>query len=288
VSGCLCRRLQQVVVFAALRIAILPGRGRAAPLRNGFEVVAQALRSLVRLVLYVGPLGIGALTAATVGEQGLALLGPLARFIAGVWAAQAVMALVYLALMKALTPRSPVSFLRDTAPLYATTAATCSSMASPAVALQMRKTSCGCQSIYSFTLALGANMNRTALITLAAPALQPRRLASVSLARRSRSCWSAWSCRAAPRESLAARWWSRCSSFSPSTCRWRSRRSWPALSADRHGQHHHQRHGRSGWNRDRCRHGSGARCQPSRRSACWVLPHQAHAEDRGDLASRAA
>jgi Na+/H+-dicarboxylate symporter len=80
------------------------------------------------------------------------------------------MVLVYMASMAALTRRSPVAFLRETGPLYATTAATCSSMASLAMALQMAEEKLRLpKSVYSFTLALGANMNQNGTsITLAA------------------------------------------------------------------------------------------------------------------------
>jgi Na+/H+-dicarboxylate symporter len=165
-------KLAQVVVFAVLlgiATLLLPEASRA-PIARGFELVAQSLRALVSLVLHLAPLGIGALTAATVADQGAALFGPLARFVAGVWGAQLVMALVYLALLGLLTPRAPLRFLRDTAPLYATTAATCSSMASLAMAMQMAEERLKLpRSVYSFTLALGANMNQNGTsITLAA------------------------------------------------------------------------------------------------------------------------
>ena len=165
-------KLQQIVVFAVLLGLATLGLPEAvrAPLRSGFDAIAQALRALVGLVLKAGPIGIGALTAATVGELGAQLFGPLARFIAGVWLAQAAMVLVYIALMAGLTRRSPWSFLRETGPLYATTAATCSSMASLAMAMQMAEEKLRLpKSIYSFTLALGANMNQNGTsITLAA------------------------------------------------------------------------------------------------------------------------
>jgi Na+/H+-dicarboxylate symporter len=165
-------KLQQIVVFAVLLgIATLglPEAARA-PLRGGFDAIAQSLRALVGLVLKAGPVGIGALTAATVGELGAQLFGPLAKFIAGVWLAQAAMVVVYIGAMAGLTRRSPLAFLRETGPLYATTAATCSSMASLAMAMQMAEEKLRLpKSIYSFTLALGANMNQNGTsITLAA------------------------------------------------------------------------------------------------------------------------
>lgn len=165
-------RLPQVVVFALLlgiAALTLPAPVRQ-PLASAFDMIAQALRALVGLVLYLAPLGIGALMAVTVSQQGGGLFGPLAKFIGAVWIAQAIMVLVYLLLLAILTPRSPLQFLRETAPLYATTAATCSSMASLAQAFQVAEDPLKLpRSIYSFTLALGANMNQNGTsITLAA------------------------------------------------------------------------------------------------------------------------
>jgi Na+/H+-dicarboxylate symporter len=165
-------KLTQVVMFALLLgIAVLklPASARN-PLASAFDVLAQALRALVGILLYLAPIGIGALMAVTVNQHGAGLFGPLAKFIGAVWIAQAIMVLVYLALLSLLTPRSPIDFLRKTAPLYATTAATCSSMASLAQAIQVSEERLGLpRSIYSFTLALGATMNQNGTsITLAA------------------------------------------------------------------------------------------------------------------------
>ena len=165
-------KLTQVVVFALLlgiAVLTLPAAARN-PLANAFDVLAQALRALVGIVLYLAPIGIGALMAVTISQHGAGLFGPLAKFIAAVWIAQAIMVLVYLALLALLTPRSPIDFLRKTAPLYATTAATCSSMASLAQAIQVSEERLKLpRSIYSFTLALGATMNQNGTsITLAA------------------------------------------------------------------------------------------------------------------------
>jgi Na+/H+-dicarboxylate symporter len=165
-------KLPQVVVFALLlgiAVLTLPASVRT-PLASAFDVLAQALRALVGLVLYLAPIGIGALMAVTVHQHGGGLFGPLAKFIGAVWIAQALMVLVYLGLLALLTPRSPLDFLRKTAPLYATTAATCSSMASLAQAIQVAEERLHLpRSIYSFTLALGATMNQNGTsITLAA------------------------------------------------------------------------------------------------------------------------
>ncbi len=153
----------QVVVFAlflGVTTLLLP-QGSREPLQKGYSVLAQVFRKLVGIIMYFGPIGIGALTAATVGEYGPAIFGPLGVFIGGVWGAQAVMVVVYMVLLVLLTPYSPVDFLKRTGPLYATTAATCSSLASLAVSLDVAEKRMQLpRSVYSFTLPLGAQLNK--------------------------------------------------------------------------------------------------------------------------------
>jgi len=153
----------QVVVFAILfGAAVLSLREEPRrTLAQGFETLAQAFRKLVVIILYYGPIGIGALAAATVGQYGADIFGPLALFIGGVWMALFIMALTYLAVLFAFTRFPPIRFLRQTGPLYATTAATCSSLASLVVSLELAENPLRLpRSIYSFTLPLGAQLNK--------------------------------------------------------------------------------------------------------------------------------
>ena len=156
--------VSQIVVFALLlgvATLLLPEEKRQA-LRSAFELLAELLRSLVDLILeFFGPIGIGALAAATVGQYGAAIFGPLAVFIGGIWGAHVVMVGVYLALLYGFARYSPITFLKKTGPLYATTAATCSSLASLAVSFEMARERLRLpEHIYSFTLPLGAQFNK--------------------------------------------------------------------------------------------------------------------------------
>jgi Na+/H+-dicarboxylate symporter len=159
----------QVVVFAiflGVVTLLLPDKSRE-PLQNAYGILAELFRKLVGLIMYFGPIGIGALTAATVAEYGAVIFGPLALFIGGVWGAQAIMVLFYMIALVTLARYSPIDFLKKTGPLYATTAATCSSLASLAVSLDVAEERMKLpRSIYSFTLPLGAQLNKdgTAII----------------------------------------------------------------------------------------------------------------------------
>ena len=63
-------------------------------------------------------------------------------------------------LLRLLTDRRPANFLKDTVPLWATTAATTSSLASLTVALETAGRIRLPQALYSFTLPLGAQLNK--------------------------------------------------------------------------------------------------------------------------------
>ena len=153
----------QVVVFAifiGIATLLLPD-DQKEKMKTGFVTVAMMLRELVRVVLYFAPLGVGALAAATVGEYGGAIFGPLAKFIGGVWLAQATMIVFYMTLLFVTTRRSPFKWLKTTAPLYATTSATCSSLASLVVSMNIAQKRLRIpENIYGFTLPLGAQLNK--------------------------------------------------------------------------------------------------------------------------------
>jgi Na+/H+-dicarboxylate symporter len=118
------------------------------------------LRRLVDLILVGAPVGIGALMAVTVGRYGAALLGPMTRFLLGVYAAQLLVFLGYMTLLRLFTDRRPARFLKDTGALWATTAATTSSLASLSVSLETAERIGLPRSIYAFTLPLGAQLNK--------------------------------------------------------------------------------------------------------------------------------
>jgi Na+/H+-dicarboxylate symporter len=153
--------VQLVVVSVLLGIATLmldgPVRARLDAL---YLDLATLFRRLVDIVLLVAPIGIGALMAVTVGRYGAALIGPMTRFLFGVYAAQLVVFLGYMTLLRLFTSRRPLVFLKETGPLWATTAATTSSLASLSVALEIAEKIRLPRSLYSFTLPLGAQLNK--------------------------------------------------------------------------------------------------------------------------------
>jgi Na+/H+-dicarboxylate symporter len=163
--------IAQIVVLAVfLGIAtLLLHEGPRDRLRGVFADLAALLRKLVEMILIVAPIGIGALMAVTVGRYGAQLFGPVARFVAGAYAAYLVMVALYLLLLRLFTAQRPRAFVRQTGTLWATTAATTSSLASLPVALESAEKLRLPRPIYTFTLPLGIQINKdgTAIILAA-------------------------------------------------------------------------------------------------------------------------
>ena len=148
-----------VAVMVGIATLFLPQEPRDL-LRNGYAALASLLRKMVDGILILAPLGIGALMAVTVGRYGSQLFGPMARFLLGVWGTQILMVCLYMGLLVLFTDRRPWPFLRSLGPLWATTVATTSSLASLSVALEMAEKIRLPRTVYSFTLPLGAQINK--------------------------------------------------------------------------------------------------------------------------------
>ncbi|MDE2945374.1 MAG: dicarboxylate/amino acid:cation symporter [Gemmatimonadota bacterium] len=153
--------VQIVILALMLGIATMAlGDGPRARLATLFEDLAGLFRRLVHMVLWVAPVGIGALVAVTVGRYGADLIGPTARFLAGVWGAQIVIVTGYMLLLRFFSDYRPARFLRATGSLWATTAATTSSLASLSVGLETAGRLDLPRRVYSFVLPLGAQLNK--------------------------------------------------------------------------------------------------------------------------------
>ena len=155
--------LIQIVIFAILLgivVLNLPEQKKEW-FQSGFERLAELMRHLVEFILRASPLGLGALMAATFGEYGSQIAGALTLFIGSVYLAQVLMVVFYMLVLRFVGGISPAWFLRTTSPLYATTVATCSSLASLAVSLDIAEKDMKLpKNVFSFTLPLGAQFNK--------------------------------------------------------------------------------------------------------------------------------
>ncbi|MDN5204290.1 dicarboxylate/amino acid:cation symporter [Fulvivirgaceae bacterium BMA10] len=156
-------KLIQIVVFAVLLgivVLNLP-KEKKKWFQEGFEKIAELMRKLVELILKASPLCLGALMAATFGEYGSNLVGTLTMFIVSVYLAQVIMVAAYMLVLRLVGRISPFWFLKKSSTLYATTIATCSSLASLAVSLDVAEKDLKLpKKIFSFTLPLGAQFNK--------------------------------------------------------------------------------------------------------------------------------
>lgn len=133
---------------------------RRADVTRFFTSGTALLRQLVAGVLWVGPLGVAALAAASVGEYGSSIFGPLGVYIAAVWIADLAIFALYFAALRFLAASSPLSFVRRTATVWTTTASTCSSLASLGASLNAAEKMGLPRSTYALTLPLGAQFNK--------------------------------------------------------------------------------------------------------------------------------
>ena len=152
----------QVVLLAVL-LGVATLRLSAGPrdrVRAAFTDIADLFRRVVDIILVVAPYGVGALMAATVGRYRAQLFGPMASFVAGVTGAHLVMFALYMLLLRVLSTYRPARFLQDTGTLWATTAATASSVASLSLALELAEKMRLPRAIYGFTVPLGNQINK--------------------------------------------------------------------------------------------------------------------------------
>jgi Na+/H+-dicarboxylate symporter len=176
--------IAQIVVLAVFlgMATLLLNEAPRDRLRAAFADLAVLLRKVVELILVVAPIGIGALMAVTVGRYGAQLFGPVARFVAGAYVAYLVLVALYMFLLRLLTARRPLAFIKTTGTLWATTAATTSSLASLPVALESAEKLRLPRSIYSYTLPLGIQINKDGTaILLAAIVLFTAQAAGITL-----------------------------------------------------------------------------------------------------------
>jgi Na+/H+-dicarboxylate symporter len=153
----------QIVVFGVfLGIASLwlgePHRSRVVAF---FETGRTLFVRLVGIVIAFAPIGLGVLTAYSVGVYGSKIAGPLLKFIGAIYLSEILMACVIMLLLYLVARVSPIFFLKRTYPLYFTTAGTTSSLASLAQALQIAEERLHIpRNICGFTLPFGVQFTK--------------------------------------------------------------------------------------------------------------------------------
>jgi Na+/H+-dicarboxylate symporter len=153
----------QIVIFGVLLgiVTLFLADEDRSRVVSFFELGQRLFLRLVRLIITFAPIGLGVLTANSVGVYGSKLAGPMLKFIGAVYLAEIVMFIAIMALLYAVARVSPVFFLRQTYPLYFTTAGTTSSLASLGQALQIAEQKLHIpRSVCGFTLPLGVQFTK--------------------------------------------------------------------------------------------------------------------------------
>lgn len=155
--------LIQIVIFSVMLSIVvlqLPQQQKAPVLRT-FEMASNLMRKLVELILKFSPVCLAALMAATFAEFGSGILASLGKFILTIYTGHIIMVMLYMILLRIFTGISIPWFISSTKELYATAAATCSTLASLSVAMDIAETKLKLpKKVFSFSLPLGAQFNK--------------------------------------------------------------------------------------------------------------------------------
>ena len=154
--------LMQIIIFAVFfGISIIIVGDKAKVVKEFFDGGTQVMYKLTNIVMKYSPIGVCALIAASVGEYGLKVFGPLAKLILADYAALiAVLLIVYTLMLKFIAKYSLKDFYKHIVEIWAVTASTTSSSGTLPVTLGVvTKKFHVKDELASFTLPLGATMN---------------------------------------------------------------------------------------------------------------------------------
>lgn len=154
--------MDKVVVFSAIMglvILILPKNEREH-LSKTFTMLSHLFSKMIGLIMLYAPIGVCALIAKTVGKYGPTLFGALAKFIGSIYLSVLVMIIVYTTLVYLFTRIKPSTFLKNASPIILTAFSTCSSMGAIPVNMDCADKLGVPKAIHSFTIPLGAQINK--------------------------------------------------------------------------------------------------------------------------------
>ncbi len=151
------------VIFFSLMLgaAISTVGERARPLIGLFEAFNGVIMKITDWIMRLAPLGVFALMAVMIGQMGLAVIKPLAVYMAAVLVGLGIHACLTLPLLLIVFGKySPVKFIRDVFSAVATAFSTASSAATLPITKDCLETNTGVSNkVSSFVLPLGATMN---------------------------------------------------------------------------------------------------------------------------------
>ena len=155
-------RFDQIIIFAlfvGIAILLLPKNQRTY-LSNHFEMLASLFRRLVWIVMGYAPIGVFALMATTVGTYGQMLAGFVVKYVTATYISIFVMFGTYTVLLMIFSKMTPGRFYKSAGPVMVTTLSTSSSLATVPVTLSAADDLGVPRSVSSFTVPLGAQINK--------------------------------------------------------------------------------------------------------------------------------
>lgn len=154
--------LMQIIVFGVfVGIAMVMLKGKIEGAEKAFENGTKTMYKITEIVMEFSPFGVCALMACTIGQYGLTVFGPLAKFILCVFGGQLIMLFtVYSFCIKFIAKVPLKKFYKRMIPVWLMTASTTSSSGTLPLSTEVAEKEFGVSSkLTGFTLPLGATVN---------------------------------------------------------------------------------------------------------------------------------
>lgn len=154
--------LMQVIVFAVFfGIGMTLLGNKAESIKKVVDNVSEVMLKVTGIIMEFSPYGVAALIAASVGEYGLEIFGPLAKFILADYIGMiAVVLLLYLFMLTVIAKVSLKKFFTHIPEVWAVAASTTSSSGTLPVSIKVAQEKFGVKKeLATFSLPLGATIN---------------------------------------------------------------------------------------------------------------------------------
>lgn len=154
--------LMQVIVFSVFfGIGMTLLGNKAEPIKKVVDNVSEVMLKVTGIIMEFSPYGVAALIAASVGEYGLEIFGPLAKFILADYVGMiAVVLLLYLFMLKFIAKVPLKKFFTHIPEVWAVAASTTSSSGTLPVSIKVAQEKFGVKKeLATFSLPLGATIN---------------------------------------------------------------------------------------------------------------------------------
>jgi len=160
-------KMMQIITFAVFTgVALIMLGEKAEPLNNVISTVAQAMFRIVDMILNIIPYGVFGLMAVATTKFGLAIFGPISKFILTDYLAAIIhTAVVYSAMLIFFAKVNPIKFWKKAFEPWMIAFSTCTTSAALPVSMRIAPKLGIPKQVSNFVLPLGAtaNMNGTCI-----------------------------------------------------------------------------------------------------------------------------